>query len=67
MTRAPRRLTLADAPDLLKPSEVRELVRVGKNQLYRDLKAGIIPSVEVGGSRRVLKSALIEFLQGRSG
>ena len=43
---------------MLKPSEAAEAIGVGRTQLYRLIKARIIPSCRIGNSIRIPVAAL---------
>jgi excisionase family DNA binding protein len=47
---------------LLRPEEVAELIGVGRTKVYELMGSGLIRSVKIGGSRRVPKSAVDEFV-----
>ena len=47
---------------LLKPSEVSELIGMGKSKTYSLLASGVIPSVRIGKSVRVRADRLREWL-----
>ncbi|MGH3480545.1 MAG: helix-turn-helix domain-containing protein [Nocardioidaceae bacterium] len=49
-------------PLLLKPEEAAAALRVGRTVVYQLMMAGTLPSVKVGGSRRVPMSALREYV-----
>ena len=47
---------------LLTPVESARILRVGRSTLYELLKAGAIPSVRIGRSRRVRVDALLNYV-----
>jgi len=47
---------------LLRPEEVAELIGVGRTKVYELMGSGLIRSVKIGGSRRVPKSAVDQFV-----
>lgn len=51
-----------DLPDLLTVPEVQEYLRIGRSTAYGLVKAGEIRSVRFGGTLRVPREALVEFL-----
>lgn len=44
--------------------EVAQHLRLGRTTVYRLIGTGELPSIKVGGSRRVTASALQVFLEG---
>ena len=48
---------------LLKPSEVAEALGVGRTTAYALIRAGALPSVQVGGSVRVPAEALRRWVE----
>jgi excisionase family DNA binding protein len=49
-------------PLLLRPEEAAEILRVGRSKVYELMRAGLLRSVKIGGSRRVSAIALAEFV-----
>ena len=47
---------------LLRPEEVAEVIGVGRTKVYELMGSGLLRSVKIGGSRRVPKVALEEFV-----
>lgn len=47
---------------LLTTREVAELLNVGRNRVYELIYAGQLPSVKLGGSRRVSLAAVEAFV-----
>jgi excisionase family DNA binding protein len=47
---------------LLRPEEVAELLGVGRTKVYELMGSGLLRSVKIGGSRRVPKVAVDEFV-----
>lgn len=47
---------------LLTPEEVAERLALGRSTIYELMRAGRIPSVKIGGSRRVTVRALEAFV-----
>jgi len=50
--------------ELLKVSEVVEFLKLSTNRVYTLIKQGVLPSVRVGGSIRVIREDLEQFLKG---
>ena len=50
---------------LLKPREAAEAIGIGRTQLYRLVKANIIPSCKVGNSIRIPVSALRAWIESQ--
>jgi excisionase family DNA binding protein len=51
-----------DRSPYLTPDEAADWLRVSRPTLYAYIKAGLIPSVKIGGSRRISVQALEEAL-----
>ena len=49
---------------LLTPEEAAHVLGIGRTKLYQLLADGQLPSVRIGGSRRVSTDALSRFVQG---
>jgi excisionase family DNA binding protein len=47
---------------LLRPEEVAELIGVGRTKVYELMGSGLIRSVKIGGSRRIPRSAVEDFV-----
>jgi excisionase family DNA binding protein len=47
---------------LLTADEVARALRVGRSKVYELMRSGALPSVKIGGSRRVSVTALAEFV-----
>ena len=43
-------------------SEVAGHLRVGRTTVYRLIRSGELPSIQIGGSRRVVADVLTEYL-----
>lgn len=52
---------------LLTPEQAAEALGVGRTKLYGLMRTGSLPSVLVGGSRRVRRSDLDRFVDARAG
>jgi len=50
--------------ELLKVSEAAEFLKLSTNRVYTLIKQGVLPSVRVGGSIRVIREDLEQFLKG---
>lgn len=48
---------------LLRPTEVSELVGIGKSKVYELLASGVIPSVRIGKSVRVPANRLRQWIE----
>jgi excisionase family DNA binding protein len=48
--------------DVVTVPELAEMLRIGRNAAYELARSGIIPSVKIGKSIRIPKSAVIEYL-----
>lgn len=56
-------MTAAGAlPAVLKVEEVAAILRIGRNQAYRLVGSGELPSIRVGRSVRVTRAALARYL-----
>lgn len=47
---------------LLTPEEAAQALGIGRTELYRLLAEGFLPSVRIGGSRRISTEALDRFV-----
>jgi excisionase family DNA binding protein len=47
---------------LLRPEEVAEIIGVGRTKVYELMGSGLLRSVKIGGSRRVPRVAVDEFI-----
>lgn len=56
--------SLADYPDVLRPMEVKEILRIGRNKVYQLLDNGKIPCVCEGHLYLIQKKALLQYLDG---
>lgn len=56
--------TLSDLPDLLTVEEARQILRVGRNQVYAAIHEGELYAVKLGRSIRVPRVALERMLTG---
>lgn len=53
---------LMDYNDVLRPEEVQEILRTGRNSVYALLKNGEIKSLMIGGKYRIPKLYLLEYI-----
>ena len=49
---------------LLTPEEAAHVLGIGRTKLYQLLADGFLPSVRIGGSRRISTAALDQFVRG---
>ena len=49
---------------LLTPEEAAHVLGIGRTKLYQLLAHGFVPSVRIGGSRRISTAALDDFVRG---
>lgn len=49
---------------LLKVNQAAGLLALGKSKVYELMDAGRLRNVRIDGSRRIPRSAVVEFLQG---
>jgi excisionase family DNA binding protein len=47
---------------LLRPEDVAMRLQVGRTKVYDLMRAGVLRSVKVGGSRRITLAALAEYV-----
>lgn len=57
---------LEDTCVVLRPSDVSELLDLHPNTIYRLLQSGNLPAHKVGGSWRIYKKDLIDFIEKHS-
>nr|WP_090340970.1 helix-turn-helix domain-containing protein [Mycolicibacterium malmesburyense]CRL70642.1 Helix-turn-helix domain protein [Mycolicibacterium malmesburyense] len=58
-------MTTARAVDrLYTPVQAAQILGCGKTKVYGFIKSGDLRSVKLGGSRRIPRSALDEFIEG---
>lgn len=48
--------------DILLPEDVQEILKIGRNTVYRYLKDGTIKSLRIAGKYRIPKRYLAEFI-----
>lgn len=49
---------------LLTPEEAAHVLGIGRTKVYRLLADGVLPSIRIGGSRRISMAALDQFVRG---
>lgn len=54
-----------DSRAMLRPAEVADLLDLHINTVYRLFQKGIIPAFKLGGSWRIYKTDLIDFIEKR--
>ena len=59
----PESEVLAGWPEVLRTGDVQEILGVGRKEVYRLVAAGALPAVRAGRGSRILKAALIEWLE----
>lgn len=47
---------------LLTPTEAAQVLGIGRSKLYDLMRAGVVPSLRIGGSRRVAAADLTEVV-----
>ncbi len=52
---------------LLRPTEAAAILGIGRTTLYALIRSGALPSVRIGGSRRIPASALRRFITDLAG
>ena len=52
---------------MLRPSDISELLDLHPNTIYRLLQSGKLPARKVGGSWRISKKDLVDFIEKHSG
>lgn len=53
--------------DIVTIDELCEMLHIGKNVAYRLIKTGEIKSFRVGGSHKIPRHAIIEFIMKKCG
>lgn len=59
----PVREVLEGWPEVLRTGDVQEILGVGRKEVYRLIATGALPAVRAGRGYRILKAALIEWLE----
>jgi excisionase family DNA binding protein len=49
---------------LLRPTEAAIQLSIGRSKVYELMRLGLLPSVKIGGARRIPRSALTDFVSG---
>lgn len=49
---------------LVRPEEAASLLRVSRSKIYELIRIGALKSLKIGGSRRITREALQEFVSG---
>lgn len=57
---------LEDSCLILRPSDVSELLDLHPNTVYRLLQSGELPARKIGGSWRIYRKDLIDFIEKHS-
>ena len=53
-------------PDVLTVKEVREILRIGINNVYQMLKSGELKSIKIGRIYKIKKENVIEYINRKS-
>jgi excisionase family DNA binding protein len=61
------RTRFEDLPDVLTPLEAASAVGVSKATMYKALRRGQVPAVQIGRNYKILKSELLRLLGGVDG
>ena len=56
---------LQNCPLIMSPTEVAQILRIGRNSIYALLRAGQLKSIRIGKLIKIPRSALEEYLQKR--
>ena len=54
--------TLDDMAMLVTPKEAASRLRIGRSKIYELMRVGDLPSLKIGGSRRITTEALAKFI-----
>ena len=57
---------LAEYDDVLTRKELQRILKCGRSKAYELLQNGVIQSRRLGSEYRILKSVVIQFLEGSS-
>jgi excisionase family DNA binding protein len=49
---------------LLTPTEAATTLGIGRSKLYELMRAGVVPSVRIGASRRIASTDLLDLVAG---
>lgn len=58
--------SVPDPLDLLTPEQVADLLKIGREEVYRLTGAGVLPSVKIGRLRRVRRVDVESFIVERA-
>lgn len=56
-------VNIKDLPDVLVPSEVSMVLRIGRSSTYKLLSNGKIRAFKIGNQYKVPKRAVVEYIQ----
>ena len=56
-------IIFSDFSDILTVSELAQMLRIGRNNAYELVRAGIIPSIKIGRQIRISKQAVCEYIR----
>lgn len=54
---------LKDYKDVITPKELKEILGIGKNQVYDLLHSGTIASIKIGTNFKITKTAVQKYLK----
>lgn len=55
---------LANCPDMISVSQLKDILHIGSNSAYRLLKEQKIRSIRIGSHHRIPRSEVIRFIEG---
>ena len=53
---------IADYPDVLTPSDLQQILKIGRNAVYSTLAQGTIKSLRIAGKYRIPKQYLLDYM-----
>lgn len=53
---------MSEYGDVLTPKEVKEILQIGENQVYKLLNSNELPNFRIGKLRRIAKISLAEYI-----
>ena len=56
------KMTFDNYPDILKPSDIMDILQIGRSTCYNLLYSGSIPTIRIGKQYSILKKELIKYL-----
>jgi len=56
-------MSLENCPNFLTVSDLSSVLRIGRNAAYQLVKDGSLPSIRIGRSIRIPRSALVQFVE----